>query len=172
MVTGLQTAALASCAVVFRPADPPRESRVAFWRPAGGELPIGLGEPGELELVVGDDSGVSSRQVAVVELPIGQAVPVLGRARSDRQAHPTAAFWGAAALAGLQLVARGRLLPGVSPDGYDAWRVGPLDAADVDRVLKLAEAMPPEARAVPLAGSELRLPPAEDLVRSFLDAVA
>ncbi|MDX6293745.1 MAG: hypothetical protein QOH50_2820 [Kribbellaceae bacterium] len=172
MVTGLRTGTLASCAVVFRPADPPRESRVAFWHPAGGELPVGLGEPGELELLVGDESGVSSREVPVVELPISEAVPVLGRARSDRQAHPAAAFWGAAALVGLQLVARGRLLPGVSPGGYDAWRVGPLDAADIDRVLKLAEAMPPEARAVRLAGSELRLPPAEDLVRSFLDAVA
>ncbi len=30
---------LAGCAVVFRPADPPREGRVAFWDPDGGRTP-------------------------------------------------------------------------------------------------------------------------------------
>jgi hypothetical protein len=193
MVTGLRPAAgLAALAVVFRPADPPRTSKVAFWDPAGVELPTDAGEPGELEVLVPDDRGVRPRLVPTVELPIGDAVAVLGRARSDRTAHPAAAFWGAVALAGLQLVARGRLLPGVSPAGYDAWRVGPLEAADVERIVALAESMPPGAmpveallpgaqtveampagaQAVPSRGPGPDLPPAEDLVRSFLDAVA
>ncbi|MFI5694994.1 DEAD/DEAH box helicase [Kribbella sp. NPDC051586] len=116
-------------------------------------------------------------------------------------AHPSAAFWGGLSLVALQLVARGKLLPGVSPAGHDAWRVGPLDPDDVTRILTLAEAMPPSARALPLptaptsstpttptcsstsstthttsTGSTLggvgRLPLAEELVRGFLDAVA
>jgi superfamily II DNA or RNA helicase len=105
-------------------------------------------------------------------LPVAEAVPVLGRARRAAGAHPSAAFWGAAALAALQLVARGKLLPGVSPTGYDAWRVGPLDPDDVTRLLTLAEAMPPAARALPLSVEALRLPVAEELVRGFVDAVA
>ncbi|MGW6194968.1 DEAD/DEAH box helicase [Kribbella sp. NPDC055110] len=94
-------------------------------------------------------------------------------------AHPSAAFWGGASLVALQLVARGKLLPGVTPEGHDAWRVGPLDPDDITRVLELAEAMPASARALPLArqasGSDrgdLRVPVAEELLREFLDAVA
>ncbi|GAA1132318.1 DEAD/DEAH box helicase [Kribbella jejuensis] len=104
---------------------------------------------------------------------MADAVPVLGRLRRTAGSHPSAAFWGAASLVALQLVARGKLLPGVSPDGHDAWRVGPLDPGDITRVLELAESMPPSARALPLAGlDEVRLPVAEELLRQFLDAVA
>ena len=166
---------LAGCAVVFRPADPPREGRVCFWEPDDGELPLGAGEQSRLELVV--DSELVT--VRAVELPVAEAVPLLGRARQTAGAHSSAAFWGAASLAALQLVARGKLLPGVSPDGHDAWRVGPLDATDVNRLLTLAESMPPAARALPLSalppeasGAGVRLPVAEDLVRAFVDAVA
>ncbi|WP_328520713.1 DEAD/DEAH box helicase [Kribbella sp. NBC_00359] len=137
---------LAGCAVVFKPADPPREGRVAFWDPEGGPLPLGVGEQTELDLIV----EAAPRTVRAIELPVADAVPLLGRARQAPSSHPSAAFWGAAALAALQLVARGKLLPGLSPAGHDAWRVGPLDADDVTRVLTLAEAMPPAARALPL----------------------
>ncbi|MGW6281724.1 SNF2-related protein [Kribbella sp. NPDC055071] len=175
--------ALAGFAVVFRPADPPREGRVAFWDPEGGELPLGVGEQIELDLIV----DAAPRSVRAIELPIVEAVPILGRARQAPTAHPSAAFWGAASLAALQLVARGKLLPGLSPAGHDAWRVGPLDPADITRILDLAEAMPPSARALPLPTSPtteasapadrsgaagVRLPVAEELVRGFLDAVA
>ena len=105
-------------------------------------------------------------------MPVGDAVPVLSRARRARLAHPAAAFWGAAALVALQLVARGRLLPGVSAGDFDAWRVGPLEPDDVERIRELAAAMPAEARAMPVPGrSPLELLDARTLVRGFLDAV-
>nr|WP_308406307.1 DEAD/DEAH box helicase [Streptomyces sp. AC602_WCS936] len=66
---------------------------------------------------------------------------------------------------GLQVIARERLLPGVSPGGYDTWRAGPFDADDIARLRELADAAPGEAIAVPGAD------PAA-LVRAFLDAVA
>jgi superfamily II DNA or RNA helicase len=165
---------VAGLAAVFRPADPPREGKVGFWDPAGGPLPLGVGEHADWDLVVAAGTDVELRSVRVVEVPVADAVAVLGRARRDQRAHPSAAFWGAASLVALQLVARGRLLPGVSPAGYDAWRVGPLDPGDVERVLQLAEAMPPEARSIPqdTQAAELRVPVAEELVREFLDAVA
>ncbi|MER8197679.1 DEAD/DEAH box helicase [Streptomyces microflavus] len=106
-------------------------------------------------------------------VPVSQALPALGRMRGVPGADRAAAFWGAASVLALQLVARGRLLPGVSPSGFDAWRIGPFDQQDVVRVRELAAAMPPEARAVPLAGpAPVRLPEAEQLLRAFLDAVA
>ncbi|WP_438816905.1 SNF2-related protein [Umezawaea beigongshangensis] len=158
---------LARCEAVFEPADPPRTGRIAFH----GDPPEAVGEPGQLTVAVPD--GFSTRVVDAVRLPVTDAVPVLTRARHDDAAHPATAFWGAAALVALQLVARGRVLPGVSDGGFDAWRAGPLDADDARRVRDLADAMPPQARAVPEPGHDpLALPDAQVLVRGFLDAVA
>ncbi|MYW48173.1 ATP-dependent helicase, partial [Streptomyces sp. SID161] len=71
------------------------------------------------------------------------------------------------------LVARGRLLPGLTPDGHDAWRAGPLEPDDIAHLRAIAAALPPEGHAVPLPGpGALLLPEPEALVRSFLDAVA
>ncbi|WEO92772.1 SNF2-related protein [Streptomyces sp. FXJ1.172] len=168
--------ALSACEAVFLPGDPAREGRVAFWRADGGELPDCGVEPGEFTVVRPHGNGIRRRRVSAVLLPVAQAVPVLTRARamvSSGNASVSAAWWGAGALIALQLAARGRLLPGLSPAGFDAWRLGPLDGDDVRRIRDLAAAMPPEARAVPLPGSSpVALPAAEPLLRAFLDAVA
>ena len=158
MAGNVHAGALAGLAAIFVPSDPPREGRIAFWDP-GGDLPLGVGET---QPNCEDDRrrrGVA-RAGARVELtasaervPVDQAVAV-GRP-DDSWGSSSAAFWGAAALIALQLVARGRLLPGVSPGGHDAWRVGPLDAADVDRVLALAESIPFEARCLPLESARV-----------------
>lgn len=102
---------------------------------------------------------------------------MLTRARAAGQASPATAFWGAAALLGLQFVARGLLLPGLSPTDQDAWRVGPLGTGDLERIRELAASMPPTAHANPLetgatADGPLLLPEPEPLLRAFLDAVA
>ncbi|MGW7410170.1 DEAD/DEAH box helicase [Streptomyces sp. NPDC054833] len=170
------SAALSVCEAVFLPGDPAREGRVAFWRADGGEMPDCGVEPEELTVVRPHGHGIRRRSVSAVLLPVAQAVPVLTRARALVQsgnASVSAALWGAGALIALQLAARGRLLPGLSPTGFDAWRLGPLDGDDVRRIRDLAAAMPPEARAVPLPGSSpVALPAAEPLLRAFLDAVA
>ena len=163
VVTPAQLSALAGCAAVFLPSDPPRAGRVAFWRPDGksvGEVVGadgargGAGEATErLEVALPDeDGGVSLCEVPALVLTVAEAVPVLTRARAARGTHPAAAFWGAAAVLALQLAARGRLLPGVSPAGYDAWRMGPLDPADVERLRDLAAAMPPVRACRPAPG--------------------
>ncbi|WP_436786747.1 SNF2-related protein [Yinghuangia sp. YIM S10712] len=143
---------------------------MAFWRADGGQ-PLGCAaESEELTVVRPHGAGARRRTVPAVVVPVDRALPVLTRARHG---GGSAAYWGAASLVALQLVARGRLLPGVSPDGFDAWRVAPLDGEDIHRVRELAGAMPPEARAVPLPGAgSPALPTAEPLVRAFLDAVA
>src|SRR5690606_5347719 len=69
--------------------------------------------------------------------------------------------------------ARGRLLPGLTAAGHDAWRAGPLEPDDVAHLRAVAAALPHEGHAVPLPGpGPLRLPTPEALVRAFLDAVA
>ncbi|WP_198535405.1 DEAD/DEAH box helicase [Streptomyces caatingaensis] len=162
---------LSRCSAVHLPADPPREGRVAFWLP-DGQAPVVRGQVEDLTVVVPAEGDVTTTTVRAVLLPVRAALPVLTRARAGR-AGAAAAFWGAAAVLALQLAARGRLLPGLSADDHDAWRAGPLTAEDLRRVQELADAMPPEAHAVPVPGSDpLLLPEPLRLLRSFLDAVA
>ncbi|MFE0964463.1 DEAD/DEAH box helicase [Streptomyces fungicidicus] len=165
---------LAHSAVVFVPGDPARAGRVAFWRPDGSAPPEVAGAAAEdLTVVVPRGGGVEAVRVPAALLPVRAALPLLTRARAGGAGHRAASFWGAAAVHALHLVARGLLLPGLSAADHDAWRVGPLDAADAEAVRRLAAAMPPEAHAVPLDGSgPLRLPDPERLLRAFLDAVA
>ncbi|WP_425541016.1 DEAD/DEAH box helicase [Streptomyces coeruleorubidus] len=156
------------------PGDPARTGSVAFWRP-DGETPPATASASvtDLTVVVPGIDEVEPHSVPAVLVPVRTALPVLLRARTGAQGHRATVFWGAAAAHALHLVARGLLLPGLSPGDHDAWRTGPLRARDVEAVRHLAAAMPPEAHAVPLAGAgPMRLPDQEQLLRAFLDAVA
>lgn len=180
-------------AAVFLPAPLPRQGRVAFWDPEGTPVPASAGDPApvpagdadggpaaghsvrdvRLTVVRPHGAGVRRAGVPAVALPVGEALPLLARARRDPAAHPATACWGAAALHALRLVARGRLLPGITAQGHDAWRAGPLDPDDIAHLRAVAAALPYEGHAVPLPGKgPLRLPEPEALMRSFLDAVA
>ncbi|MEU6596411.1 DEAD/DEAH box helicase [Streptomyces flaveolus] len=161
-------------ASVYLPAPLPRQGRLAFWAPDGDPLPTASGAGSEeLTVVRRHGAGVRRRQVPALTLPLAEALPLLVSARRDPAAHPATACWGAAALHALRLVARGRLLPGLTPAGHDAWRAGPLDPDDIAHLRAIAAALPPEGHAVPLPGpGALRLPEPEALIRSFLDAVA
>lgn len=164
-------------AAVFLPSPVvPREGRVAFWDP-DGERALPEAEEGveqtELTVVRRRGAGVRRGPTPALTLPIEAALPLLVRARRDPAAHPATACWGAAALHALRLAARGRLLPGLTAAGHDAWRAGPLEPEDIAHVRAVAAALPYEGHAVPLPGpGPLRLPEPEALMRSFLDAVA
>ncbi|MCG8965221.1 DEAD/DEAH box helicase [Streptomyces sp. CL12-4] len=182
----------ARLAAVFLPAPLPRDGRIAFWDPEGGpvtgaapedgarttEPPAagaaeGLPEPTELTVVRRHGTAARRGTTPALSLPLTEALPLLVRARHDPAAHPATACWGAAALHALRLTARGRLLPGLTATGHDAWRAGPLDPDDVAHLRAVAAALPPEGHAVPLDGpGPIRLPAPEALMRSFLDAVA
>ncbi|MFD4246044.1 DEAD/DEAH box helicase [Streptomyces sp. NPDC058525] len=164
--------ALLRHAAVFLPAAVPREGRVVFWAPDGDALPE-AGAPTTLTVVRPHGDGVRSRTVPAVALSVTAALPLLARASRSPAAHPATRAWGTAAVQALTLVARGRLLPGLTPEGVDAWRAGPLDADDVGHLRAVAAALPHEGYATPLAGRRpLHLPEPEALVRAFLDAVA
>ncbi|RSS76778.1 DEAD/DEAH box helicase [Streptomyces sp. WAC06614] len=158
-------------AAVFLPAPVPRDGRFAFWSPDGPD-PAGPATPDRLTVVRPHGAGVRTRVVPAVVLDLGEALPLLVRAAAG-PAHPATRAWGLAARQALSLAARGRLLPGVTPEGIDAWRAGPLDADDIAALRAVAAALPVEAYAAPLAGRRpLHLPEPEALVRAFADAVA
>ncbi|MFC9113590.1 SNF2-related protein [Streptomyces sp. NPDC057092] len=161
---------------VFLPAPLPRDGRIAFYDPEGAALPSDEGDGDrrtDLTVVRPHGAGVRRRTVPALSLPVDEALPLLVAARYDPAAHPATACWGAAALHALRLTARGRLLPGLTAEGHDAWRAGPLEPDDVAHLRGVAAALPYEGHAVPLPGpGPLRLPRPEALVRAFLDAVA
>ncbi|MFI0235360.1 DEAD/DEAH box helicase [Streptomyces sp. NPDC016845] len=170
MVVPVRTGVFPAAAALFLPAALPREGRVAFWTPDGAGLP---GAEQEITVVRPHGPGVRSRAVPALVLPVVDALPTLLRARRTPGAHPAAAAWGAAAAHALHLVARGRLLPGLTASDHDAWRAGPLDADDVAQLQSIAAALPPEGYATPVPGSRpVRVPAPEALVRAFVDAVA
>ncbi|MEU9235815.1 DEAD/DEAH box helicase [Streptomyces subrutilus] len=172
----------ARCAAVFEPGDPARTGHVLLWNPDGSPPPdVPGGRPGEAVLLTAD----GERALPVLRLPLADALPLLAHARRAHEqrrtgsapagsapVHPAAAFWGGALALALHLAARERLLPGVSPGGYDAWRTGPYDPEDVVRLRELAAAAPPEALALPAAPGSGLLPEAGTVLRAFLDAVA
>ena len=169
--------------VLFVPDPLPRRGRLAL---------LGAGAD-RLEVVVaGAPYGVRKRSVPATLLPVPQALDRLlavDRRTADRRTFEpgtpdrgvlpgllggrSLAVWASAATAGLGLIARGRLLPTVTADGWDAWRVGPLDPADLDWLDRLAAAFPPVAHALGVPGSRpMRVRTPQALVRDFWDALA
>ncbi|MFE6612395.1 DEAD/DEAH box helicase [Amycolatopsis sp. NPDC057786] len=151
----------------FVPSDPPRDGVLALWGDGvAGDTAI------ELVLPAGKDNKVFRRtKVDAALVPLSRAIPRLLTADGDLS--PAIAAWSAVAEAGVNLIARGRLLPAASPAGVDSWRVGPLDVADEEMLRGLAAALPPEAHALPLSGlKRIRLHSPESLIRALWDATA
>ncbi|TCN28841.1 SNF2 family DNA or RNA helicase [Kribbella orskensis] len=154
---------------VFLPADPPRAGRLALY---GDLAAAGVVPDSKVELVLPRGDQVRRTKVAARLLPVEEALALLTRPPSpdDSASHRA---WAAAALAGVGLIARGRLVPDRTPSGYGAWRVAPLDPTDHGWLKNLGAAMPAHGHAVPVEGSRpLRLAGPEQLVRAFWDALA
>ncbi|WP_033261919.1 DEAD/DEAH box helicase [Amycolatopsis vancoresmycina] len=148
----------------YLPADPPRDGVLALWGEdvAGGTT---------IELVLPRGAKFARTKVDAELVPLERALPRL--LSVGEAASPAVAAWSAAVNAGVNLVARGRLRPAVSPAGAAAWRIGPLDAADEELLRGLAGALPPEAYALPLTGlKRIRLHSPDSLVRALWDATA
>ncbi|PPK65472.1 DEAD/DEAH box helicase [Actinokineospora auranticolor] len=159
---------LGRCAVVFEPGDPARAGTFLVH----GDDPPEWGERAVAVLTEPRGGRVGLRKVTGRRVPVDAALPLLAALGAD--AHPSARFHAAAVRAALRLAARGRVLPGVSAGGADAWRMGPFDVADVERLRALAAAMPASARSIPVdpTAPDPVLPDAETLLRALFDAVA
>lgn len=148
----------------YLPSDPPREGVLALW----GE---GVSGGTTIELVLPRGGKLARTKVDAELVPLERALPRL--LTVGEEASPAVAAWSAAVNAGVNLVARGRLRPGVTAGGVGSWRIGPLDAADEELLRGLAGALPPEAYALPLTGlKRIRLHSPDSLVRALWDATA
>ncbi|MGC4109775.1 MAG: DEAD/DEAH box helicase [Nocardioides sp.] len=92
-----------------------------------------------------------------IVLPMRSALPVLAKARTSDDAHPSVALLAAASLVGMRFVAAGKFAP-----GEGAWRPAGLDRDDDDRLRRLAESR---------AYDGLSVEAAESVVRRVVEAV-
>jgi len=148
------------------PGEVPRSGVFAHWGRGTGAAKVELVFPG-------GTYGIRKRLISADLIPLAEALPALLAAGAGERMRPSGRVWAAAAAAGVGLVARGRLLPTVSPGGADAWRAGPLDPADLGWLRELAAAFPPTAHSLAVPGSRpMRLRSPETLVRDLWDAIA
>ncbi len=187
---------------VFVPADPPRASTLALWHPGGLPdwdapttdldlvVPTGFrgGAPPPSPVPDRDpalgpapDTGpgprdpvtVRRRRVPARLVTMTDAIPWLVGFTPTAETTASLAAWVVAARLGSDLVARGRLYPGITDAGWDTWRAGPLDAADDERLAALLAIFPTAAHAIAIAGSRpLGVLDPATAVRGLYDAIA
>jgi hypothetical protein len=180
--------------VIFVPGHPAREGRFALWQPGrraddatdrrgrddvaepgdGGGAGTGGRPSSTIEVVVPAGERVRRLDVPVTWVAVPDLLDELVALPADATtAGRSAHGWAAAARAALQLVARGRLLPGIDEEGIDSWRLGPLDPDDVAHRNAVADALPPAGHATSLPGSApRRVTSPRWAVARFFDAVA
>ncbi len=175
-------------ALVFLPRDPPRAGRFAVWSLDDHvEAPLGRdghplpSHPLALEVALPRGRTVAATGVSALEIKLVDAIDWLATLQGDATTPVTRLAWSQVVRMGLALIARGRIVPGISMAGVDAWRMGPLDPEDKAMLSELAAALPPAAHAVVLADAPAadgkRRPPTAVLdpqwvVGACLDAVA
>jgi SNF2 family DNA or RNA helicase len=158
--------------VVFLPER--EEPRFFLWGADAAGSPLAAGGRAEKAELVGE--GLRVRATPGVAVPLLDAVARLARLGGEAGRAPASlAVWSAAAKLALELAARGRLVPRLSPDESAARTAMALSRADdAERVGALARAFPIAAHGVPLAGGRraVQIWGAEPLLRRFLDETA
>jgi len=130
----------------FLPADPPRDGTIEFTASVDEVARATVSRPAR----------------RTIQLPIRAALPVLSRARTRPDVHPSVALLGSAALLAGRFVAAGKLVPAIGP-GRPGWRIDGLDERDRDSIAQLAHAR---------AYDDLDPAAAEAMVAQVIDAVA
>ena len=159
--------------VVFVPADPPR--RGAFYcyeRGDGRAVPGSLELEDEIDVVLPTAATIRRRRVPATRLGVIDAITVLRDAETNG-GSASAIAWSQVISAALVLIARGRLYPTASPDGFDAWGVGPLTPSERTLLDAYAAALPAAGHATVLPGvSPVTIASPRFLIDAMVDALA
>ncbi len=173
--TAISPADLAGLEATFVAADPPRQSWFGLWDPTttgGGLFDVdGPGDRRSLELALPFRRTIARQIVSVERIGMAEAIELFGSLDAEDDATPSVRAWSVGVRAALALVAKGRLLPSVSPDGWDAWRVDPIDLVDRAVLDQLAAALPSAAYCVPVGVNPTRLADPGTVVKQLVDAV-
>ena len=169
--------------LTYVPQDPARSSWFGAWDPAapGGLLAYDspdqdLGELVDLELVLPTGARAERTIVKALRLEVGEAIDVLAPLQLSGAQDESVQAWAVATRLALGLIGRGLVLPWVSPQGWDTWRVDPLESDDLRRLAELGRAMPARAHCVSSGsagrGARSRIVAPTYAIRHLFDAVA
>ncbi len=165
--------------LTFVAADPPRTSWFGCWESAapGGLFSTSDADTVDLELVLPAKRGSQRVSVAAHKLELAGVIDSLAALSKDDAASESAHVWAVAMRTALAFIAEGKVLPWLSPQKYDSWRVDPLDQQDLTYVQHLAKALPVEAHATVVKNQNTRskqlfMSDPTHCLRSFFDAVA
>ena len=155
--------------------DPPRASFFALWNVEQSRAipliaPAGW-KHSDVQLIT--PSG-GRQTVTVARLAIRDAIDLFASLPASAPVKDSVKAWAAVLRSCLTLIAQGRVVPWVSPQGWDSWRVDPLDGQQLEHVEALARALPSVAHAAPAGDSPHRHVAShpEFAIRACWDAVA
>lgn len=165
--------------LTFVPADPPRASWFALWDSAdqGGLFADAVADGNDeldteqLELVVPAKRGTATQVVNVQKVPIGHLIDAVASLPRSADASQSTHAWAGIVRVALSLIVEGRVLPWVSPDGFDTWRVDPLTPQQLELVAACADSLPAVGHCTPAVGRGQIAAP-DHTVRAVFDAVA
>ncbi len=182
--------------LVYMPGSPPRYGTFAVYVPSDHVAPSGaqwsggpsgheasfpgLPKPsdgeyfsGGVQIVAPSPRVLRRREAPAHDVAMADALAWLVDLGEPWRSRPSIAAWSGAVVAGLGLLAQGRLFPAVTPDGWDAWRAGPLGPDDKNLLERVAASLPPAAHCLPVGTrSPLRVMSPEFAVRALWDAMA
>ncbi|NNE96718.1 MAG: DEAD/DEAH box helicase [Acidimicrobiales bacterium] len=121
--------------------DRPRRSCVAVWDP---DTIDGLFDQTlqPIQVVLGDGA---VHTVGATVLDMSNAIEALTPLPRSAELHDTFHALAMSIRLGLDLISRGQLLPWITTDGWDSWRVGPINPADALYIDRIAAALPAAA---------------------------
>ena len=175
--------------LTFVPADPPRASWFALWDPdnrggllsdahhdaqsdGGKEADEGDSFDSEqISLAVPAKRGTNVKQIRAQRIPMAAFIDAVAHLPKSTEASRSTHAWAGVIRTALTFIADGRVLPWVSPDGFDTWRVDPLTPSQLELVAACAKSLPAEAHCTPGAGRGT-IADTEFTVRAVFDAVA
>jgi hypothetical protein len=96
-----------------------------------------------VRVLLPSDSGIVEQQVTAQIFDVATVLDQLVRLHlDDPSVSPSVQAWALVARTALEVIAKGRIQPGISEKGHDAWAIGPLDERDRQVRAALAAGFP------------------------------
>ncbi len=115
--------------------------------------------------------GTNVEQVRARRVPMSALIDAVAHLPKSDEASRSTHAWAGVVRTALTFIANGQVLPWVSPEGFDTWRVDPLSPGELELVDACANALPAEAHCTPGTGRGTIADP-NFTVRAVCDAVA
>jgi superfamily II DNA or RNA helicase len=125
-----------------------------------------------LEVALGDGQ-LHTVGAQILEMP--EAIDLLAALPRSVEVHQSFHALAMGVRFALDLIARGQLLPWITTDGWDTWRVGPIHPADSRYMERIVDALPAAAHCATAptdAHDGVRISSGPSVISSLLDAVA